>query len=151
MKTITGFKEPWGISVSDDEDIMVVEHSGHCVTLVNKEGKKVRSFGKRVFDTFSTKGTKVDQFTNPRGVAITNDNHILVTDDHQLQKLTFDGVCLQSVGSTETGSGQLQFNDPAGIAVHPTTGLVFVADSGNNRIQVFYSDLTYGTFYHSTW
>ena len=30
-----------------------------------------------------------------------------------------------------------------GIAVHPTTGLVFVADSYNNRIQVFNSDLTY--------
>ena len=41
------------------------------------------------------------------------------------------------------GGGQLQFNTPRGIAVHPTTGLVFVADSYNNRIQVFNSDLTY--------
>ena len=77
------------------------------------------------------------------GVAITNDEHILVTDEHRLQKLTFDGVCVQSVGSSESGRGQLQFSTPRGIAVHPTTGLVLVADSHNSRIQVFNSDLTY--------
>ena len=114
---------------------MVAEYGAHCVTIVNKEGKKVRSFG--------TEGTKEGQFTNPYGVAITNDGCILVTDIHRLQKLTFDGICVQSVGSSMSGSGQLQFSNPRGTAVCLTTGLVFVADSGNNRIQVFNSDLTY--------
>ena len=115
---------------------MVAEYWAHCITIVNKEGKKVRSFG--------TEETKEGQFINPCGVAISNDNgYILVTDEHRLQKLTFDGVCVQSVGSSERRSGHLQFNYPRGIAVHHTTGLVFVADSGNNRIQVFNSDLTY--------
>ena len=135
VKTITGLKMPHGIAVCDNGDIVVAEYLGHCVTIVNKEGKKVRSFG--------TRGTKEGQFTNPRGVAITNDEHILVTDKHRLQKLTFDGVCVQSVGSSNWGSSPLQFNHLRGIAVHPTTGLVFVADSWNNRIQVFNSDLTY--------
>ena len=135
VKTITGLNRPYGIAVCDNGDIVVTEWSAHCVTIVNKEGKKVRSFG--------TIGTKEGQFTYPRGVAITNDEHILVTDDQRLQKLTFDGVCVQSVGSSESGSGQLQFNYPRGIAVHPTTGLVFVTESGNDRIQVFNSDLTY--------
>ena len=126
---------PNGIAVCDNGDIVVAEFGGHCVTIVNKEGKKVRSFG--------TEGTKEGQFTNPRGIAITIDEHILVTDEHQLQKLTFDGDCLQSVGSSESGSGQLQFYYPRSITVHPTTGLVFVADSYNNHIQVFNSDLTY--------
>ena len=135
MKTITGLRGPQGIAVCDNGDIVVAEYGAHCVTILNKEGKKVNSFG--------TKGTKERQFTNLRGVAISNDQHILVTDIHRLQKLTFDGVCVQSVGSNKRGSGQLQFNTPRGIAVHPTTGLVFVADSNNNRIQVFNSDLTY--------
>ena len=135
VKTITGLKSPYGTAVCDNGDIVVTEWSAHCVTIVNKEGKKVRSFG--------TEGTKEGQFTYPRGVAITNDEHILVTDEHQLQKLTFDGVCVQSVGSSESGSDQLQFDYPRGIAVHPTTRQVFVADSNNSRIQVFNSDLTY--------
>ena len=131
VKTITGLKRPCGIAVCDNGDIVVAEYGAHCVTIVNKEGERVRSFG--------TRGTKEGQFTYSRGVAITNDEHILVTDEHRLQKLTFDGVCVQSVGS----SIQLEFNTPRGITVHSTTGLVFVADSYNNRIQVFNSDLTY--------
>ena len=135
MKIITGINRPWGIAVGDNGDIVVAEWSAHCITIFNKERKKVRSFG--------TRGTKKGQFTYPHGVAITNDGHLLVTDEHRLQKLTFDGVCVQSVGSSGRGSGQLQFDTPRGIAVHPSTGLVFVADCDNNRIQVFNSDLTY--------
>ena len=38
------------------------------------------------------------------------------------------------------GSGDGQFNDLSGVAVNPTTGNVFVADSDNNRVQVFFLD-----------
>ena len=131
----TGLDRPRGIAVCDNGDIVVAEHGAHCVTIVNKEEKKVGSFG--------TRGTGEGHFVYPYGIAIANDKHFLVTDEHRLQKLTFDGVCVQSVGSSKSGSGRLQFSNPMGIAVHPTTGLVFVADSGNNRIQVFNSNLTY--------
>ena len=50
------------------------------------------------------------------------------------------GSFLTSVGQKE--SGQLQFNAPVGIAVHPS-GKVFIADNSNNRIQVLHSDLSY--------
>ena len=68
------------------EIIVVAKCEAHRITILNKAGKKVRSFG--------TKGTKEGQFAHPRGVAITNDGHILVTDNHRLQKLTTDGVCV---------------------------------------------------------
>ena len=136
VKTITGLSSPRGIAVCDNGDIVVTEHySGH-LTILNKEGKKVRSIG--------TEGTKKGQLTNPYGVAISNDEHIFVTDSHRLQKLTFDGVCVKSVGSGgKRGCGQNQFNFPTGIAVHPATGHVFVSDTHNNRIQVFSNDLTF--------
>ena len=135
VKTINRLNKPQGIAVCDNRDIVFAEHGKHCVTIVNKEGKKVRSFG--------TRGTNEGQFTYPRGVAISNDGHILVTDNHRLQKMTFDGVCVQTVGSSKSGSGQLQFNYPGGITVYPTTGQTFVVDSSNNRIQVFNNDLTF--------
>ena len=131
INTITGLNRPWGIAVSDNGDMVVAENEAHLITILNKKGKK------------GTKGTKKGQFTRPRGVAITNDGHILVTDDHRLQKLTTDGVCVKSVGSSKSGSGRLQFNTPAGITVHPTTRQIFVADCNNNRIQVFNNDLTF--------
>ncbi len=135
VNTITGLNRPWGIAVCDNGDIMVAEYGAHHITILNKEGKKVKSLG--------TKGKKEGQFTSPRGVAITNDGHILVTDDDRLQKLTTHGFCVKSVGSSESGSGRLQFNTPTGITVHPTTGQIFVADLCNNRIQVFNNNLTF--------
>ena len=135
VNIISGLNRPYGVVITKNEDIVVAEYSANCITILNKEGKKVKSFG--------TKGTKEGQFTVPRGVAISHDGHILVTDNHRLQKLTFEGDCVKSVGSSETGNDPLQFNDPRGITVHPTTGQIFIADTNNHRIQVLNKDLTY--------
>ena len=135
VNIISGLNSPYGVVITKNEDIVVAESGAHCITILNKEGKKVKSFG--------TRGTKKGQFTVPHGVAISQDGHILVTDNHRLQKLTFEGDCVKSVGSSETGNGPLQFKYPIGINVHPTTGQIFIADRVNNRIQVLSKDLTY--------
>ena len=135
VNIISGLNQPWGVVVTKNEETVVAECGAHCITILNKEGKKVKSFG--------TRGTKEGQFTNPRGVAISHDGHILVTDNHRLQKLTFQGDCVKSVGNSSKGSGPLQFNTPIGITVHPTTRQIFIADSNNYRIQVLNNDLTY--------
>ena len=127
VMTIKWLNGPVGIAVCANGDIVVAEYTGNCITIFNKKGKKIRSI----------KRTILGEFNCPQGVAISNDGHILVTDNHRLQKLTTDGVCVQSVGSSNHGNGSLEFNCSIGIAVHPTTGEIFVADYGNNRIQVF--------------
>ena len=135
VNIISGLNRPCGVVITKNEEIVVAECYANCITILNKEGKKVKSFG--------TKGTKKGQFIYPRGVAISQDGHILVTDDHRLQKLTFEGHSVKSVGSSKTGNGRLQFDDPRGIGVHPTTGQIFIADTNNHRIQVLNKDLTY--------
>ena len=120
VNIISGLNSPYGVVITKNEEIVVAENTMHCITILNKEGKKVKSFGRR--------GTKKGQFTFPCGVAISQDGHILVTDNHRLQKLTFEGHCVKSVGSSKTGNGPLQFNGPMGITVHPTTGQIFIAD-----------------------
>ena len=133
--TITGLDRPWGVVVTKNGEIVVAECDAHRIIILNKLGEKVRSFG--------TKGTKEGQFTNPHGVAISSDGYILVTDENRLQKLTFEGKCVKSVGSSEIGSGPLQFYIPIGITVHPSTGQIFIADAYNHCIQVLNNDLTY--------
>ena len=135
VNIISGLNRPYGVVITKNEEIVVAEKHSHCITILNKEGKKVKSFG--------TEGTKEGQFTYPRGVAISHDGHILVTDNHRLQKLTFEGDCVKSVGSSEKGNGPLQFNSPKGITVHPTTGQIFIANTNNHHIQVLNKDLTY--------
>ena len=52
-------------------------------------------------------------------------------------------MCQVSWQYSKSGNGQLQFHCPNGIAVHSTTGQIFVVDCVNNRIQVFNNDLTF--------
>ena len=135
VKIVAGINQPWNVAVDKKDQLIVAEQHSHCISVYDKEGKKLRSFG--------SKGTKEGQFTYPRGVAVTNDGHILVTDKHRLQKLTPEGCCVMSVGSSKAGRGPLQFSYPMGISVHPTTGQILVADDFNHRIQIINGDFTY--------
>ena len=134
VRTITELNWPWGVAVSDDGHVIVTEYFGEYVTILNNEGKKVKSFG-------GEGGNSNAEFVFPRGVAITPDNFILVSDvSHRIQKVSMDGD-IASVG--EKGSGRRQFIAPAGIAISPVTGQVYIADCGNHRIQVLNPDLTF--------
>jgi NHL repeat len=48
------------------------------------------------------------------------------------EKVFYPGVSLGG-----PGSGEGQFNEPAGVAVDDETGYVYVADSGNDRVEYF--------------
>ena len=140
VNIISGLATPDGVVVTQNEEIIVVEREDYCVTILNKEGEKLRSLGKG-----KTKYTL--NFRSPCGVAISHDGHILVTDLHQIRKITFEGDRVASFGDEigRYGFNNFYLNWPSGIAVHPTTGQIFLADKVNNRIQVFNSDLTYFT------
>ena len=133
INTITGVNCPWDVAVSENGKVVVSEYyGGHCISVLSREGKKITTFG--------SQGSSEGQFNGPDGVAITTDNHILVNDrfNHRIQMFTMEGKFVRSVGEE---NGQFQFINPAGIAVH-SSGLVFVADSGNNCIQVLHPDLS---------
>ena len=136
VRTITELNWPWGVAVSDDgQHVIVTEWGDHCVTILDNEGKKMKSLG-------GEGGSGNVTFSKPCGVAITPDNFILVSDmNHRIQKISMDGDCIASVGGW--GSGPLQFNAPVGIAISPITGQVYIADHANHRIQVLNPDLTF--------
>ena len=139
VRTITELNCPQGVAVSDDGHVVVTENDGDCVTILDNEGKKLKE----------KEGCVNVKIIKPHGVAIISDNLILVSDgNHRIQKISMDGDCIASVGGR--GSGRQQFNAPAGIAISPITGQVYIADSGNHRIQVLNPDLffshSYGIF-----
>jgi hypothetical protein len=91
------------------------------------------------------------RFSRPTGLAVSADarNHIFVVDAAKdslflFQSNGFEGV-LPPPGSTQTkavnvsfggrGSGPRQFNNPGGVAYF--SRVVYVADTGNNRISRF--------------
>ena len=133
---IGDLKQPRGIAVREGGEVVVAEHGGHCVSVVSGNGEK-KSFG--------TPGSAPGQFIYPQGVAIDAGGKIIVADfgNSRIQQLSSTGKHLRTVGTC--GSGPLQFQCPVGIAVHPQTHKVYVADCFNHRIQVLNSDLTYSS------
>uniref|UniRef100_A0A1X7TJD7 RING-type domain-containing protein n=1 Tax=Amphimedon queenslandica TaxID=400682 RepID=A0A1X7TJD7_AMPQE len=133
VQVITELKGPWGVAVCDDH-VIITECADDCVTILDREGKKVKSLGGKG-------GSGNVKFSSPCGLAITPDKCILVSDNHRIQKISMNGFDQMSVG--EEGSGPLQFKCPDGIAISPVTGQIYVADENNHRIQVLNPDLTF--------
>ena len=130
-----GKKQLRALAVGKTGQTMALVKSKTSQVKLYYPGKKSKNVGK--------KGLGEGQFFTPSHVAFTPDSkHFLVTDlgNHRVQKFTISGQPCAVVG--KRGSKELQFNTPASITVD-NKGRVYVADLGNNRIQVLTSDLRY--------
>ena len=118
VKAITGLNKPSGIAVTDDGLVIFSERSGNCITVLDEEGKIIKSFG--------SKGSGRGQLQCPQGVAITSKGTILVSDggNHRIQEFTMEGNCISCVDNK--GNGPLQFSYPRGIASIKQQGMFFL-------------------------
>ena len=69
------------------------------------------------------------------------DGRVFVADynNHRVQVLKKDGTYVRTIGTTGLwGTGNDRFRNPWGVCVEPGPGgrLLYVADSGNHRVQV---------------
>ena len=135
VRTIPELSKPCRVAVTNDGHIIVSEYSHNCVTVLDRDGKKVKSFSQNSI------GSENVKFSKPRGVAITTDNNILSANKDEIQKISMDGKCIKLVG--KGGNGQLEFKNPHGITISPITGHIYIADCANHRIQVLNPDLTF--------
>ena len=135
VRSINGVNQPWGVAITQQGQVVVVEYGESCVSIFNSKGEKIRSFG--------SGGSGHGQFSEPYGVAIDDDGNILVVDggNDRFQKFSSDGRFITAVGTE--GSGQLQFSLPVGIKINPQTKRVYVTEHSNHRVQVLQPDLTF--------
>ncbi len=100
----------------------------------------------RVFQFAIGAQATVGQFNKPSDVAVAPDGAIYVadSDSHRIHRFSATGEFLGGWGvyGGVYGYGDGQFYNPHGVAVAPD-GTVYVADTGNHRIQRFSAD---GTF-----
>lgn len=113
--------------------------------LVNDEVCFVGSFG--------SSGSSDGKFDEPSGLAFDAADHLLYVADTENDRIqVFElsagntcpttgthevaaGVCyVDAFGSA--GSREGQFNEPSGLAIDPSSGALYVADTGNHRIQI---------------
>ncbi|ABX12943.1 Fibronectin type III domain protein [Nitrosopumilus maritimus SCM1] len=102
---------------------------------------------------FGSSGDDEGEFDDPSGLALNSENDLLYVSDSDNDRIQIfeivdgttcpdgtdeiiDGVCfVDEFGSTGTADGQ--FDSPLGIALDNSNDLLYVADSKNDRIQVF--------------
>ena len=138
---------PSAIAVHKKTDyIYVADSDTDSISVFDDDGDFLFNFG----DT----GSDDDEFRNPSGMIIDNNEDILYvadTDNNRIQifeltdrdncpsgtkEVVSDEVCfVENFGSS--GSSDGKFDEPIGLAFDTSNDLLYVADTENNRIQVF--------------
>jgi sugar lactone lactonase YvrE len=134
---------PHGIHVDGDGNVWVTDArgkdgKGHQVFKFSPEGRLLLTLGKA-----GVTGDGPDTFNQPSDVAVAANGNIFVADGHdentnmRIVKFSKDGQFINAWGKPGPGPGE--FATPHGLAFD-SRGRLFVADRGNNRIQIFDQD-----------
>jgi DNA-binding beta-propeller fold protein YncE len=130
------------------------KHIGHTVMKFSPDGKVLLTIG-----TPGVPGADATHMNGPTGVVVQDDGTIWVTDGHgtgnfsgpykdnmyasrggnnRLIEFSPDGKFIKQWGGGKGSEGSLpmQFNDPHDIELDPATGNMYIADRGNQRVQV---------------
>ena len=119
---------PWGLTVSDTDEIAVTDCLNHMVKIFDASGNYLRAFG--------SYGTNQGEFICPRGICFDTNRNILVADsgNNRIQIFSREGKYMGML----CGEGRLdtQLSNPLGLSLD-ANGNVIVADSGNKLIKIF--------------
>jgi DNA-binding beta-propeller fold protein YncE len=154
---IYGFEFAHKVRVDKDDNVWVVDEGTNMVIKFNPEGRVVMVLGRRPEAVEGAVETPQGDpppsqrylFARPTDVGWDPQGNIFVPDgyiNHRVVKYDKNGRYIREVGSHLRGSEPYQFNTPHSLAVD-AQGNVYVADRGNQRIQVFDNNLTLRAIY----
>jgi hypothetical protein len=121
---------------------------GHQVIKFSPTGQVLMRLGRSGGvppDSMQAMGARNDFFWQPNDVITAPNGDIFVVEGHgqgrdRVIKFNARGEYIAEVGGR--GNGQLQFNQPHSLAMD-SQGRLFVADRGNNRIQILDQNLRF--------
>lgn len=126
---------PKGIAFDGEGNLYVADSGNHRITVFAPDGRLINSWGRQ--------GDGPGEFQEPWGIAIDGPGYIYVADlwNHRLQKFDPQGRYLEQWGDFADTEGKAEgmaglFYGPRDIAVDGE-GDLYVADTGNKRIQKF--------------
>ncbi len=127
---------PKGLYIDNSGNILVADTGHHCIKYYN--GSIWKTFG-----TSGVSGSAAGLFYSPAAVYEDAAGNIWVADtaNNRVQKCSLTNDCTQTAnwkiyGTSSVSTAAGQFNAPAAIT-GDVFGNIWVADTGNNRIQVY--------------
>ena len=144
------FSSPYGVAVIPSSGLIVVADStNHRIRLVTPLGVVTTLAGSGA-SAFADGSGAAASFSSPYGVAVNPSSGVIVvadTQNHRIRLVTPLGFATTLAGSGYTdqsghgdyadGTGTAaSFNSPEGVAVVPSSGVIVVADTENNRIRL---------------
>lgn len=123
------FNRAMDITVDKQGKLCVVD-TGNCrVERFETDGRFLGVIGKP--------GTEPGELKDPFTIALARDGSLLVCEygNHRVSQFTVTGQFLRTYGGPGHEPGQ--FSGPRGVAISAVTGAMYVADTGNDRVQRF--------------
>ncbi len=121
------FDRPYDVAINSNGDIFVADSENYRVLKYSSSWEYIAKF--EIIDT-----TGWDDYIKPKGIAIDQQDHLIITGNNQVFVLNSDGSIHKSWGEYGTAIGTFDF--VTGVDVDDQ-GIIYVADQNNNRIQVF--------------
>jgi sugar lactone lactonase YvrE len=122
------FNSPQGVAVDSIGNVYISDTANHRVQILNPDGEFLTKWG--------SFGTGELEFDRPIGIAVDDSQNVYVSDHtFRIQKFTAKGELLSTFGTVGTSAGEFYF--PTSLCVTDDGNRVYVADSSNNRIQMF--------------
>ena len=136
------FERPHGLHVDADNSIWVTDVQAHVVLKLNRGGEVLLTLGTKGERGEWNEATGSPRFDQPNDVATGTNGDVFVVQGHgrgepRVLRFDKDGRFITSWGGRGTGPGE--FAVAHSVAVD-ASGLVWVADRENQRIQIFDPD-----------
>ena len=136
VRVVSRGSSPYCVAFAANGDMLLTDDGSHCVYVCDANGRRKSTIG--------SQGEGEMEFRHPYGIAVRGEE-VFVSDqcNHRVQKFTLAGNFMEAIGSE--GSDSTQLSNPMGLCTG-SDGKLYVADCGNDRVQVFHAD---GSFSHS--
>lgn len=126
------FRNPHGLAIGPNDEIWVTDTLRHQVLRFDHEGNLLAAIGE-----LGVPGTDLLHFDQPTDLAFASTGEIFVSDGYgnsRVVRLAREGRPMAAFGRKGTGVGE--FDLPHGIAID-ARDRIYVADRGNQRVQIF--------------